>query len=139
MSTNEAKWKANQEKAAFLKKFPGLLHTWDEAMGQTIQSVTPLMSDAKIVVIEFTNGYFTLAHAPEVEPKYLREGIETARPTLEQVHPEAFAHYDVLAGRDKEATRTARLENILGAIHNNVKEIPELKDRIQSLVKEWNS
>ena len=40
---------------------------------------------------------------------------------------------------DREATRMARMENILGAIHNNLKDIPELKDRIRSLVKKWNS
>jgi hypothetical protein len=29
------------------------------------------------------------------------------------------------------------LENILGAIHNNMEQIPELKDRLRELVKQW--
>lgn len=139
MSNNEAKWKANQEKVEFLKQFPGFVHSWQEVQGQTIQTIISLGSDSKMSVIVFSSGNFTIAQAPETEPKYLREGIETARSTLEPIHPDAFVHYDVLAGRDKEATRAARLENILGAIHNNVEDIPELKDRIRSLVKEWKS
>ena len=139
MANNEAKWQANQEKVAFLKQFPGLVHTWEEIQGQTVQSVIPLKSNSKFSVLVLSNGNFTIAHAPETEPKYLREGIETARPTLEPLHSEAFAQYSVLADRDNEATRTARLENILGAIHNNLEQIPELKDHIRSLVKKWNS
>ena len=37
----------------------------------------------------------------------------------------------------EDAQRTARLENILGAIRNNMEQIPELKDRLKDLVKEW--
>jgi hypothetical protein len=139
VANNEAKWKANQEKVAFLKQFPGLVHTWEEIQGQTVQSVIPLKSDQTFSVIVCSNGTFTIAHAPETEPKYLREGVETARPVLEPAHPDAFAQYSILADRDKEATRTARLENILGAIENNLEQIPELKDHIRSLVQEWNS
>ncbi|MDA0740155.1 MAG: hypothetical protein O2999_15030 [Nitrospirae bacterium] len=136
---NEAKWKANQDKVAFLKQFPGLIQAWEEVQGQTVQTVIPLETSTTFAVMIFSNGQFAISHAPETEPKYLREGVETARTALEPVHPRAFAEYDVLANRDKSATRLARLENILGAIHNNVEQIPELKDRIRSLVKEWNS
>ena len=136
---NEAKWKANQDKAAFLKQFPGLVRVWEDVEGQTVESVISLKVSTPFAVIIFSNGQFAISHAPETEPKYLREGVETARTALEAVHPEAFAQYDDLADRDKSATREARLENILGAIHNNVEQIPELKDRIRSLVKEWNS
>lgn len=136
---NEVKWKANQDKVAFLKQFPGLVQTWEEVQGQTVESIIPLETSPTFAVIVFSNGQFAITHAPETEPKYLREGVETARAKLEPTHPDAFAQYDVLADRDKSATREARLENILGAIHNNVEQIPELKDRIRSLVKEWNS
>jgi len=139
VSNNEAKWKANQEKVAFLKQFPGFVRTWEEIQGQTVQSIIPLDSNPKMFVLVFSSGRFTLSHAPETEPKYLREGLETARPAIEPLFPDAFAHYDELAERDQQATKTARLENILGAIHNNVQDIPELKDRIRSLVKEWNT
>ena len=39
--------------------------------------------------------------------------------------------------QDKEAQKSARLSNILGAIQNNVDQIPELKDKLKALVKEW--
>jgi hypothetical protein len=56
---------------------------------------------------------------------------------LEPRHREAYAEYDRLARVDKEALRSARLENIIGAIHNNLELIPELKDRLRELVKQW--
>lgn len=71
------------------------------------------------------------------EPRDLKEGITAARSTLESAHLDAYAEYDRLAHLDKEATRAARMENILGAIQTNLGQIPELKDRIRSLVKEW--
>jgi diglucosylglycerate octanoyltransferase len=33
--------------------------------------------------------------------------------------------------------RSARLEKILGAIENNLEQIPELKDRLRRLVDGW--
>ena len=139
MTINEEKWKANQAKAAFLKKFPGLIQSWEKTLGQPVQSVIPLNSDSPRVVLEFLDGSFAIAHPLETEPKFLREGIETARSTLELRHPEAYIQYDHLAEQDKEASRNTRLKNILGAIQNNLDEIPELKDQIRSLVKKWNS
>ncbi len=138
MSANEAKWKANQEKVAFLKQFPGLLGSWDEATGRTVTSVTAIeQSDAKVLM--FDNGTFAIVSPPTPEPKQLRDGIEAAEARLRDLYPEAYREYEALAQRDREATRTARMENILGAIHNNLDDIPELKDRIRSLVKQWNS
>ena len=139
MTINEEKWKANQAKAAFLKKFPGLIQSWEETLGQPVQSVIPINSDSPRVVLEFSDGSFAIARPLETEPKFLREGIETARSILEVRHPEAYNQYDHLAEQDKEASRSVRLENILGAIQNNLDQIPELKDRIRSLVKKWNS
>ena len=138
MSANEAKWKANQEKVAFLKQFPGLLRSWDEVTGRTITSVTAIdQSDGKVLVLD--NGTFAIVSPLKPEPKELRDGITAVATRLRDLYPEAYREYEALAQRDREATRTARLENILGAIHNNLDDIPELKDRIRSLVKQWNS
>ncbi len=138
MSANEAKWKANQEKVAFLKQFPGLLLSWDEVTGRTITSVTAIdQSDGKVLMLD--NGTFAIVSPLKPEPKELRDGITAVATRLRDLYPEAYREYEALAQRDREATRTARLENILGAIHNNLDDIPELKDRIRSLVKQWNS
>ena len=138
MSANEAKWKANQEKVAFLKQFPGLLRSWDEIAGRTVTSLTAIeQSDAKVLMLD--NGTFAIVPPLTPEPKELRDGITAVATHLRDLYPEAYREYEALAQRDREATRTARLENILGAIHNNLNDIPELKDRIRSLVKQWNS
>ncbi len=138
MSSNEAKWKANQEKVAFLKQFPGLLRSWDEMTGHTVTSVTPIdQSDAKVLLLE--NGSFAIVPPLSPEPKQLRDGITAVAPRLRALYPDAYREYEALAQRDRDATRTARMENILGAIHNNLDDIPELKDRIRALVKQWNS
>lgn len=138
MSANEAKWQANQEKVAFLKRFPGLLHSWDEMVGQTVTSATSI-EHGEATVLTLTNGTFAVVPPLAPEPKHLRDGITAARTRLEPLYPDAYADYDVLAQRDRQATQTARMENIVGAIQNNVDQIPELQDRIRSLVKEWDS
>ena len=38
----EEKWKANLEKVAFMKQFPGLLGNWEALAGKTIKAVIPL-------------------------------------------------------------------------------------------------
>jgi diglucosylglycerate octanoyltransferase len=133
----EDKWKANQAKVLFMKQFPGLFTTWEQALGKTLEAVTPLPSKPGAAVLVFQDGAFTVAPPPAPEPAELKEGLTTARRALEPKHPGAYAEYDRLAGIDKEATRSARLENILGAIHNNLEQIPELKDRLRELVKQW--
>jgi len=60
-----------------------------------------------------------------------------ARAQLEPEHPAAYMEYDRLVMKDKDALKSARVDKILGAIHNNLEQIPELKDRLKALVKEW--
>ncbi|WP_447980300.1 hypothetical protein [Candidatus Nitrospira bockiana] len=133
----EEKWKANQAKVAFMKRFPGLTLTWDALAGKTVQSVTPLPSKPGAAVLVFQDGSFTVVPPLAPEPWELTEALTAARAVLEPRHGEAFAEYDRLVRADKEALRTARLEKILGAIQNNLEQIPELKDRLRELVKDW--
>ncbi|MDQ6733176.1 MAG: hypothetical protein M3Z35_03515 [Nitrospirota bacterium] len=133
----EDKWKANQAKVIFMKQFPGLFVTWEQALGKILEVVVPLPSKPGAAALVFQDGAFTIAPPLAPEPAELKEGLTAARQALESKHPGAYAEYDRLAGIDKEATRSARLENILGAIHNNLEQIPELKDRLRELVKQW--
>jgi hypothetical protein len=133
----EDKWRANQAKVLFMKQFPGLFMTWEQALGKTLQAVVALPSKPGAAVLVFQDGAFTIASPLAPEPAELKEGLTAARQALESKHPDAYAEYDRLAGIDKEATRSARLENILGAIQNNLEQIPELKDRLRELVKQW--
>lgn len=134
---SEEKWKANREKVAFVKQFPGLALNWEQVRGKTIESVTPLPSRPGHATLVFTDGSFLVVPPLETQPKELGEGLAAARPALEPKHPEPYKEYDQLVKRDKDAARAARLEKIIGAIRNNLEQIPELKDRIRQLVNEW--
>lgn len=135
----EAKWKANQDKAAFLKTFPGLLSSWEQSVGQTVEYVAPLSSDNGTAMIVFSNATFAVAPPVTLEPRDIKAGLSAGRAVLEPKLPQAFAEYDRLSMLDQEAGRKARMENILGAINNNLDQIPELKDHIRTLVQTWDS
>ena len=135
--TPEDKWKTNMEKVAFMKRFPGLLTTWEAVAGKTIEVIRPLKGKEGAAVIIFTDGSFIPAPPLAPEPWELGEALHAARPYVEEVHHEAYARYDALLAKDKEALRAARLEKILGAIQNNLDQIPELRERLKQLVQEW--
>ncbi len=130
-------WKANQEKVAFMKRFPGLLMAWQQTHGKTIESVTPLPSKPHVAVLVFADGSFTIAPPLAPEPRELTDGLTAARTALEPTHTQANAEYDRLVQRDREALLAARMEKIIGAIQNNLEQIPELKERIRRLVDGW--
>ncbi|MEC4888472.1 MAG: transcription factor IIS helical bundle-like domain-containing protein [Nitrospira sp.] len=133
----EEKWKANQEKVAFTKQFPGLTLDWHTCQGKTIQAVVPLTGKQGAAVVVFTDGSFTVVPPLTPEPWELGQALVDARTQLEPKHPEAYVEYDRLVKKDREALKSARVEKIMGAIQNNLEQIPELKDRLKELVKEW--
>lgn len=133
----EDKWKANMEKVAFTKQFPGLTLDWNVCERKTIEAVVPLTGKPSAMVIVFTDGSFTVASLPAPEPWELGQALLDARKHLEPKHAQAYEDYDRVVKTDREALRSARLEKIIGAIHNNLEQIPELKDRLKDLVKEW--
>ncbi|MDF0675320.1 MAG: hypothetical protein P0120_13420 [Nitrospira sp.] len=133
----EDKWKANMEKVAFTKRFPGLLLDWKSFEGKAIQAVIPLTGKPGAAVIVCSDATFTVVSALSPEPWTLGQALVDARAQLEPAHQAAYEEYDRLAKKDKETLRVARLEKILGAIHNNLEQIPELKERLKELVKDW--
>jgi hypothetical protein len=133
----EDKWKANQEKVAFTKQFPGLTLDWKTCEGKTVQAVIPLTGKQGAAVVVFTDGSFTVVPPLAPEPWELGQALVNARAQLEPKHKAAYVEYDRLAQKDKDALKSARLEKIVGAIQNNLEQIPELKDRLKELVKGW--
>ncbi len=131
------KWKANMEKVACMKAFPGLIHRWEQLAGKTVEAVMPLKGKAGAAALVCTDGSLLVAPPLAAEPYELGEALQVSRRQLEPKHREFYATYDRLVQKDIEALRSARLEKILGAIHNNLEQIPELKDRLKELVKEW--
>lgn len=129
------KWEANREKVAFAAAFPGRLTEWTAAVGKTVEAVAP--SDGMCAVV-FTDGTFMLTPPPDPAPAAILSALAAARDRLEGRHREAFAALDRLIARDRDLTRAAKLERILGAIRHNAAEIPELKDAVQALLDHWN-
>lgn len=125
------------EKVAFMRQFPGLTLDWKACECKTIETVIPLTGKPSASVIVFTDGSFTIAPLLAPEPWELGQALLDARQYLEPKHREAYADFDRLSKKDKDALRSARLEKIIGAIQNNLEQIPELKDRLKELVKEW--
>ena len=133
----EEKWKANLEKVAFMKQFPGLLGNWKVLEGKTIKAVIPLKGKQGAAVLVCTDGSFTIVPVMAPEPYELGEALVVARTLLEPAHRTAYVEYDRLVKKDRDALKSARVDKILGAIQNNLEQHPELKDRLKELVKEW--
>jgi hypothetical protein len=133
----EEKWKANMEKVAFMKTFPGLAGEWQQLRGKTIEAVTPLTGKAGGAALVCSDGTLLVAPPLTAEPFELGEAVQVSRPYLQSRQSAWYAEYDRLVKRDLEALRAARLEKILGAVRNNLDQIPELKERLKDLVREW--
>ena len=133
----EEKWKANQEKVAFTKQFPGLTLDWHTCTSKTVQAVVSLTGKQGAAVVVFTDGTFTIVPPLAPEAWEFGQALIDARAQLESQHQSAYVEYDRLAKKDKDALKSARADKIIGAIENNLEQIPELKDRLKALVKEW--
>jgi len=134
MSAIEEKWAANDQKTALIKVFPGLFLTWSDTPGKRINKVVSL-KDGSGAVLLMEDGTFTVASKIDPTIHQIYEGIQTLRPELEPRLSEAYRNLDKKVLQDKEMTRKARLEKILGAIQNNLPEIPELKEEIEKLIR----
>ena len=99
--------------------------------------VIPLKLKQGAAAIICSDGTFTIAPPMMTEPYELGETLTAGRSILEPNHSKAYGEYDRLVLKDKDALKTARLEKIIGAIENNLEQIPELKERLKALVKEW--
>lgn len=133
----EEKWKANQEKVAFTKQFPGLTLDWHTCTGKTVQAVVALTGKQGAAVVIFTDGSFTIVPPLTPDAWEFGQALLDARAHLEPKHQAAYVEYDRLSKKDKDALKSARADKIIGAIENNLEQIPELKDRLKALVKEW--
>lgn len=135
MSTEQA-WKANMEKVAFVKTFPGRISPWEAMRGKTIEKVV-FPEGRPGAVLLFTDLSFAVVPRMDEmipEPSDLLAGILAARPSYEASQPAAYVELDRLIAREKETQRLARLQKVLGAVRNNMAAIPELKDELRRLL-----
>ena len=93
----------------YAKKIKDALHILEEVIRKTDRCTDALLLKGLIMrdMDRFEHAAHCFSQATEIQPKDLRESIETARPTLEPNQPDEFVKYDVLAKRDQEATRMA--------------------------------
>ena len=85
----DEKWKANMEKVAYMNAFPGLIRTWDQLIGKTVDVVLPLKSKTGSAVLICTDGSFVVVPRLSAEPYELGEALQAGREYLEPKHPEA--------------------------------------------------
>ena len=123
------------EKVAFAKSFPGRLMTWNAAVGKKVARTVAIDEGGAGMVI-FDDGTFIFIPSPDPAPADLIRTLLAGRPFLEQYHQTAFLELDRWISTDKEMQRMARLENIIGAIRNNLPHIPELKEKLKQFLEE---
>ncbi len=135
MNSVQEKWKANSDKVAYAKSFPGLLNSWKEAEGKGVQSVFSLPDTPGVLVVLFDDSTFIVSGISSVDPAPLLSAIAALRDEIGEQYEDAYRELDELTEHDRELTRQARLENILGAIRNNIRMLPELHERVPELMK----
>jgi len=129
----EKKILKNSEKVSFVKAFPGRLKDWEAAVGKHIRDVVKLEKGAAGLVI-FSDASFLPVSCSGQEPGLLLRLLLAAQPLLAPHYPGAYARLAQLIAEDKEMQRMARLENIMGAIKNNLPQIPELREALKDFL-----
>lgn len=125
MTYAERKWKASEEKVRFAKSFPPLLKRKDDAKRAL---KTERLRFGELII--YDDYRFTFEPLDENDvPKFL-SNLRESRRFLYEHHREHYDKFDELDAMDKELTRLARFEKLLGAIVNNALAFPELIEAI---------
>lgn len=133
MSSLPEKWQANKTKVSFARRFPGLADDWNHFEGKRILTVIPLDKHPGAVLI-MEDMTWTVVPPIDADPAALQEGIHKAKSILGTKYDEAYKELERLTRHDRELTRMSRKENVLGAIRNNLDQIPELREEIKRLL-----
>jgi hypothetical protein len=132
------KWRLNKKKNDFTKSCPGFLTALSEAEGKTVLKILPLTKKGESIML-FEGGFFLIVGFGPVMPPELLEGLELLREFIQPVYPDFYREFDRLSAEDKELSHLAKLENILGAIRNNAKNLPELKEALKEAISDLES
>ncbi len=126
----EKKMKVNAEKVSYAKSFPGRLVSWEDAVGKVIKKVISI-NDEKQCIVMFEDSAFIFSPSLELQPALMIQLLLLGEPFLKAAHKDAYAELNRLIAEDRELQRMARMENIIGAIDNNLPQIPELKEALR--------
>lgn len=132
------KWRLNRKKNEFAKSCPGFLTSLSDAQGKTVEKVISLTKEGDSVIL-FTGGFFLIGSFGPVMPPEFLETLNLLREFIEPVYPDFYRELDRMSTEDRELSRLAKLENILGAIRNNAKNLPELKEALKKAISDLES
>jgi diglucosylglycerate octanoyltransferase len=118
---------------AFILAFPGRLERWEQAVGKSVAHVQTGAGGATLVL--FGDGTFLVAGPWTGAPDELQALLSDARAALEPHQPDAYAQLDALQAAEAEAMRLGRMEKVLGAVRNNLPQIPELREALLELLQ----
>jgi hypothetical protein len=121
-----------KDKQEFAAHFPGLL-TADAAVGKTVARV---LTVGHYQLLIFTGGGFLVTGSSHLTTEEWLALLDAAREALEPLHAEAYAELDRRIALEAEAMRLARMEKVLGAVENNLPQIPELREELRRLLEE---
>ena len=126
----ENKWHINREKNAAAKKLRNLSlaehHAKHVAFCFEEPCYVEAYTDGTLWVGDGTIWYY---------PEKIWEVIDKLEAWLKDHHPAFHQELDEWRQKDQEAARQARLAKIMGAIGNNLEDLPELKDEIVKLAR----
>lgn len=118
---------------AFVRDFPGRLDSWADAAGKRVAQVHSGPDATNLVL--FHDGTFLVTRAWAGPPDDLQTLLLDARSVIEPSQPSAYAQLDKLRGEEAEAMRLGRMEKVVGAVRNNLTEIPELREALLELLQ----
>lgn len=125
----EQKWRASEAKVRFAQSFPPLLHQPDNA--KPILKTVKMNTATLVVYSDYTFTFDPLDIHDA--PKFLST-LRESEIYLEGRHQPDFNRLAELTRIDKNFTRLAKMEKLLGAVVNNALERPELLMAIPKLL-----
>lgn len=129
---SEAALDRRREKFQYVAEFPGLLPTWSEARGRTVAQVVSV-GEAQVLV--FTDGCFLVALPSPLAGEAALKVLLGAREALASHWAAEFAELDRRIAAEREAMRLARMEKVLGAVEQNLPQVPELRQELLQLLE----
>jgi hypothetical protein len=118
---------------AFVRDFPGRLESWAEAAGKRVAQVHTGPNATSLIL--FHDGTFLVTGAWAGPPDDLQTLLLDARSVIEPFQPAAYAQLDMFRGEEAEAMRLGRMEKVVGAVQNNLTQIPELRAALLALLQ----
>jgi diglucosylglycerate octanoyltransferase len=129
----EAAMERRKARAEFVRDFPGRLESWVQAVGKSVIHVHGGRDGGTLVL--FHDGTFLVTGPWTGSPDDLQVLLLEARLAIEPHQPAAYAQLDALRGAEAEAMRLGRMEKVLGAVQNNLAQIPELREALLNLLQ----